>query len=276
MMKIFALKNNTVSLDLNIKQFLIGASYIFFGFRYIFHPAARKFVLIPICINVGIFIAAFWWGYDISSSKLDEFLQPASLPGWLSWLESFINWALSGLKWLLGIIWFALFVFLFSIFGSLAANLIASPFNGLLCESIDKNINQFEAKPISTLKLITHSVLREIHKWLYYLPRLIMIGLLCFILYFIPVANIISTGILYLFGAWMLAFQYLDFAADNRSIKVKELNKRIKKHKMLSYGFGITVFSLTLVPGVNFIILPVATIAATKLWNDYFAEVVKK
>tara|TARA_R110002110_G_scaffold271566_3_gene487060 strand:+ start:87455 stop:88234 length:780 start_codon:yes stop_codon:yes gene_type:complete len=259
-----------------MKQLLIGAGYIFFGFRYLFHPAARKFVLIPICINIGIFIIAFYWGYEVSTSKLDSLLQPATLPSWLSWLEGFLNWALTGLKWLLGIIWFALFAFLFSIFGSLTANLIASPFNGLLCESIDKNINQYEPKPISTFKLIAHSVLREIHKWFYYLPRLILIGLLCFVLYFIPVANIISTGILYLFGAWMLAFQYLDFAADNRNIKVKELNIRVKERRMLSYGFGIAVFSLTLVPVVNFIILPVATIAATKLWAEHFAEIVKK
>ena len=254
-----------------MKQFLVGASYVLYGFRNLLHPAAKKFVLIPIIINIGIFAIAFLWSYHFGASKLDGMLSPADLPSWLGWLEGVINWILSGIKWLLAIIWFLLFAFIFSVVGSAMANLIASPFNGLLTESVDKKINLYEAKPISTTQLILHSILREIQKWMHYLPRLLLVGIACFVPYFIPVVNIIATGILYGFGAWMLAFQYLDFPADNRQVSVKQLNQSVKQQKLLSYGFGFAVFAFTLIPVLNFIILPVATIGATKLWADHYA-----
>lgn len=254
-----------------MKQFLLGASYILYGFRNLFHPAAKKFVLIPIVINISIFVLAFWWSYHVGSTRLESMLAPVDFSDWLNWLETIVNWILGGIKWLLAIIWFFLFAFLFSIFGSAMANLIASPFNGLLTESIDKKVNQFEAKPMSTTQLVMHSLWREVRKLLYYLPRLCLVGLACLILYFIPVVNIIATGILYCFGAWMLAFQYLDFPADNRQVSVGTLKKSIKQQRMLSYGFGFAIFALTLTPILNFVVLPVATIGATKLWADQYA-----
>ncbi|MCS5709036.1 sulfate transporter CysZ [Candidatus Berkiella cookevillensis] len=252
-----------------MKDLFLGASYVLLGLRYLFHKKIRKFVFIPLLINMAVFALCFYWGYDILSAKLQSY-QASDLPAWLSWMSGIFDWLIAAIKWLVTLLWFILFLFLFSFGGSIAANFFASPFTGLLCESMDEQINHFTAEPRPIFKLITLALSREISKWIYYLPRLIGVGIVCLVLYFIPVVNILATIFLYLFGAWMLAFQYLDYPADNRHHDINVLKKILKQKKMMTYGFGLAIFTLTLVPMLNFIILPLATLSATKLWADHY------
>lgn len=252
-----------------MKDLFLGASYVILGLRYLLHKKIRKFVFIPLIINIAVFVLFFYWGYDLLSAKLQSY-QVSDLPTWLSWMSGFFDWMMVALKWLVAVIWFILFMFAFSLGGSIAANFIASPFSGLLCESMDEHVNHFRATPRPILKLMSTALSREVSKWLYYLPRLVGVGTVCLVLYFIPVVNILATIFLYLFGAWMLAFQYLDYPADNRHHNVKVLKQILKQKKMMTYGFGLAVFSFTLIPILNFIVLPLATLAATKLWADHY------
>lgn len=255
-----------------MKDFLIGLSYTLVGFKYLLYPKIRKFVIWPLLINLVIFALAFYWGYDTIVTKVDSY-QVSELPSWLTWLESFMGWLLAGIKWLLTTVWIIIFIFAFSFVGTIVANLVASPFNGLLCESMDLNVNQFTPPERSLTKVIIASILRELRKWVYYLPRLILVGLICLVLFFIPIANVFSTALLYIFGCWMLAFQYLDYPADNRVENVLTLKKKLKSKKLITYGFGLGVYIFTLIPIVNFIILPLATLSATKLWADHYQSI---
>lgn len=258
-----------------MKDFVIGAGYILLGFRYLLHPKLRLFVIWPILINIAIFSIAFYLGYDYITTKLASY-QVAELPWWLSWLQGIYDWIFSGLKWLVTSLWIFSFVFIFSLFGSLMANLLASPFNGWLCEAMDLHVNQFTPPNRGVLQVILTSIIRELKKWLYYLPRLCLIGIICLILFFIPGVNLFSTVLLYAFGCWMLAFQYLDYPADNRVIDMPGLKKQLESRKLMSLGFGTSVYVFTLIPGINFIILPLATLAATKLWADYYQDSTNK
>lgn len=255
-----------------MKDLLIGASYSLVGFRYLLHPKVRNFVIIPFLINLTIFILLFYLGYDLLSTKLKA-LETMHLPSWLTWMQGAFSWVVIGIKWLLILVWLVLFIFIFSLIGSISANFIASPFNGLLCEKMDLHINHFTPQNRTIWKLIIDTFQREIKKWCYYIPRLILVGIFCLILHFIPIVNIFSTTLFYIFGAWMLAFQYLDFPADNRLININSLKKQLRSKKALTYGFGLSIFALTLIPFINFIILPLATLGATKLWSDHFSQI---
>lgn len=254
-----------------MKDLLIGAGYVFISFKDLLHPKIRAFVLWPLLINIAVFILAFYWGYETLAAKLQTY-EVSQLPSWLSWMEGFWGWIMSGIRWLLTAVWVILFLFAFSLIGSITANLFASPFNGLLCEKMDLHFYQYAAPNRSIYHLIISSIARELRKWLYYLPRFICVGLVCLILFFIPVINVLSTVLLYLFGCWMLAFQYLDYPADNRHCDIQSLKASLKTNKMLTYGFGMGVYVITLIPIVNFLILPLATIAATKLWAERYSK----
>jgi CysZ protein len=109
-----------------------GASYLLAGLRLITRPGLRRFVAIPLGINILVFSAAIYWGVS-RFEGLIAWLQSRlpRLPDWLSWLEQGLEWVL----WPLFIMLAALLVF----YGfTLVANLIGAPFNGLLAEKVER------------------------------------------------------------------------------------------------------------------------------------------
>ena len=68
-----------------IKGFYQGFAFLFQGFSLIFQQGIRRFVLIPLLINIVIFSGAVWLAYAQYQSLMDQLL--GSLPSWLSWIE---------------------------------------------------------------------------------------------------------------------------------------------------------------------------------------------
>ncbi|WP_419644953.1 EI24 domain-containing protein, partial [Thiolapillus sp.] len=88
------------------------------GLAWLKKPELRKFVVIPIVINLVIYVTFFSLGMVYLSDLIASII-----PGWLSWLE-WILWPLLFLSILItGYFTFTLF-----------ANLIATPFYGKLAE----------------------------------------------------------------------------------------------------------------------------------------------
>jgi CysZ protein len=70
----------------------------------------------------------------------------------------------------------------------------------------------------------------------------------------------------FLFSAWMMAIQYVDYPADNNQISFKEMRKYLSKYRFTSLGFGMLAFGLTLLPILNFLALPAAVCGAVSFW----------
>ncbi|NBC47838.1 MAG: sulfate transporter CysZ, partial [Gammaproteobacteria bacterium] len=100
---------------------ITGAACLLQGLSLIARPGLRRFVLVPLLINVAVFTAAIWYGIARFADAVAW--MEAQLPGWLHWLD-WLLWPLFVL---------ALLIVVFYSF-TLVANLIASPFNGLLAE----------------------------------------------------------------------------------------------------------------------------------------------
>ena len=110
-------------------------------------------------------------------------------------MEYMIGWLPDWLSFLTAILWplFAATILLILFFTfTIVANIIAAPFNGFLAEKIQRQLDP-ECMPEGGWKelaaLVPRTIVRELQKLLYYLPR--ALGLL--ILSFIPVINIICT-----------------------------------------------------------------------------------
>ncbi len=232
-----------------------GASYFFKGFQLIQQKGVRRFVFIPLTINILLFSVAFYFVYLELSTYMAQFM--AWLPSWLDWL-SVVLWPLAVITILV----------IFSFIFSTVANWLAAPFNGLLSEKIEAILRGNKAPKgsfLDIIKDIPRTLNREWQKLKYYLPR----ALGFFILLWVP---FIGQIIWFLFIAWMMAIQYKDYPFDNHKIPFATMKEVLKQNQGVSYSFGITVAVFSMLPIINLIVMPVAICGATALWVDRYQE----
>jgi CysZ protein len=233
-----------------------GASYFFKGFSLIQQKGIKRFVFIPLLINVLLFSFAFYYAYLSLSHYMSEVM--AWLPSWLSWL-SVILWPLALLTVLI----------IFSFVFSTIANWLAAPFNGLLSEKMEAillNQKSSDGDMLDIVKDLPRTMNREWQKLTYYLPRAIGFFI---ILWLLPV---IGQVIWFLFIAWMMAIQYKDYPFDNHKISFARMRVILNENKSVSYSFGITVTVFSMIPIINLVVMPVAICGATALWVDYYRD----
>jgi CysZ protein len=238
-----------------LEQPIIGASALLRGLKLITTPGLRRFVAIPLLINILLFTLSIWVLVQQFTPLVDKWL--AYLPEWLAWLE----W----LFWLIFAITAILLVFYTF---SILANLIASPFNGLLAEAVEKHLTGQPLPPggslVTVLKETPTAILDELRKIGYFLTRAIPL----LILFWIPVLNLAAPILWALFSAWMMAVEYCDYPMGNHGIRFADQRARLRQHKLLSFGFGGTTLFATLIPVFNFLVMPAAVAGATSLWVD--------
>jgi len=231
---------------------LRGPDYLKEGWHRIRQPGLRRFVLIPLALNLMVFAALISWGIQQFNLLMAK-LMP-QLPAW----ASFIEWLLWPL--------FALVVLLVLFFGfSVVANIIASPFYGFLAEKIAQQERNEVSPPTSyrdIMLVVPQSVGRELRKLLYYLPRM---GILL-LLTLVPVVNLVASPLLLAFGVWMMAVQYIDYQADNEKVSFIDMLRWMRGRRGISLGFGLPVYVGMLIPLVNLLVMPAAVAGSTLLW----------
>mgnify|MGYP003632893568 CR=1 FL=1 len=230
-----------------------GFGYMTQGFHIILQPGFRLFLLVPLLVNILLFTLMIFWAYSL-------------IDGWMATLLSWMPEWLGFIEWLFWAAYFIVIVMtLFYGFVS-AANLIGAPFYGYLAELTEKHLRGKDiSEPFSwktLIAMIPRTVLRELQKILYYLPR--VLGLL--ILGLIPGINLIVAFVWLIFSAWMMAIQYIDYPADNNRMSFKDMRQYLSKHRFTSLGFGMLAFGMTLLPILNFLALPAAVCGAVAFW----------
>ncbi|MGR1221012.1 sulfate transporter CysZ [Metapseudomonas otitidis] len=232
---------------------LSGPQYLGEGLKLILRPGLRLFVLLPLTLNLLLFIAMIGFAMREFSGWVDAFMP--SLPDWASFLE-YLIWPL----------FVALVVLLVFFSFTMIANIIAAPFNGFLAEKVEVVVRgQDDFPPFSWAELVAmvpRTIGRELRKLGYFLPR--AAGLL--ILSFIPVVNLVSTPLWFVFGIWMMAVQYIDYPADNHKLGWNEMLAWLREKRWQSLGFGGSVYLALLIPFVNIVMMPAAVAGATLFW----------
>ena len=232
---------------------LSGPQYLREGLKLVLSPGLRLFVLLPLAINLILFVGLIYFAGHQFSLWVDT-LMP-TLPNWLSFL-SYILWPLFVLL--------VAFMVFFSF--TMLANIIAAPFNGFLAEKVEvvvRGTDDFPAFSWAELfAMVPRTLAREMRKLGYFLPR--AIGL--FILSFIPVVNLIAAPLWLLFGVWMMAIQYIDYPADNHKLGWNEMLAWLRQKRWQSMSFGGIVYLVLLVPVVNLLMMPAAVAGATLFW----------
>lgn len=235
-----------------------GASYFFQGFELIRTKGIKRFVLVPLIINLVLFSTAFYFLLDYIQFSVNYVVN--LIPDWLGWLKD----ALLYILWPIAII-SVLLVFAL-IFGTLA-NWIAAPFNGLLSEKVERYLSQQSLGDeglLDVVKDIPRTLGREVSKLGYFIPRAVGFLLLFFLL------PVIGQVLWFLFTAWMMAIQYVDYPFDNRKSAFVSTRDALRQDKSKAFSFGIMVNVFSFIPVVNFVVMPVAICGATAMYLDHF------
>ncbi len=235
---------------------LSGAAYVAKGLRLINRPSIRPFVIIPLLINSLLFAALIWFLGNEFSNLLDSWL-PA-LPDWLSWL--------SGLLWLL----FAVAILVVLFFGfTLLANLVGAPFNSYLSAAVEKQLSGHAPEDTDRfMQVLSKSLSDEFKKIRYF----VLWAIPLFILSFIPLLNLFTPALWLLFGAWMMSLEYADYPLGNQGLSFPEIRRRLREKMLLSLGFGAAVMLASMIPVLNFLIMPAAVAGATAMRIEHFPD----
>lgn len=237
-----------------MSEFVVAFKYILAGFRLILKPGIRLYVLLPLSINTLLFAVTIAYGANQLGNLIDWISAQWAWAEWLAWLL----WPL------FLIVSLTLVFFCFSIL----ANLISAPFNGYLARAVEMHL----AGETATLTQSSTSLSTEIidafkgefKKFTYFLIR----ALPLLLLFVIPFVQAVAPFIWFLFGAWILALEYIEYPMGNHGAFFPEVRKTLQAKRKVAMGYGIGVMLLTMLPIINFIAMPVAVCGATKLWLD--------
>lgn len=227
-----------------------GARALLEGFELVLSPGLKRFILVPVAINLVIFavlVASLlgWLGAWVTQAE-------AFLPSYLAWLTVAVQ-----------IFAFLVALVLFVLGFTVINGFIAAPLYGILAEKVETRLDPSAALPSETLgSMIMRTLGREVDKWLWYLPR----ALILLAISFVPVVNLASPILWLGFGAWVMVIEYRDYLNDNNGLKLKVTREQAWTEPMDSAVFGALVLALTAIPLVN-LLVPSAAVAGATAWG---------
>lgn len=226
---------------------VLAIGFLFKGLNLLATPELRKFIVIPVLINLVLYSGALVLGYFYISDLIDQFI-----PGWLHWL-SWILWPLFFIS------FFIAGFFTFTIF----ANMLAAPFYGKLSAKTLAMARGEQALAIAEQPL-PKVILAEAKRIGYLGTR----ALPLLVLSIIPGINVVAPFLWALFGAWGMALEYLAYPLENQGVLFDEQKELVKSVRVgaLSFG-GLAVLGLA-VPVFNIVVAPAAVIGATLYFNE--------
>lgn len=219
----------------------------------IFSKGFRRFIFIPLLLNLIIFILLSSVALEYVQSLLTGF--ETHLPHWLTWI-----------RWLLLPLFILIMLIAYGYCFNLITTIIAAPFLGFLAEKIEAKITGAAPPNESLLQLIPRTFKRELTKLFYFLPRSLCMVLLILALMLLPGANLVGVIIGGLWGSWCLALQFCDYAADNNRITFIQVRTQLGQQKLNSFAFGGLALFGSMIPVINIVITPLAVAAGTIYW----------
>ena len=234
-------------------------TYVAKGLRLLLDKRIRPFVIIPILINAVLFIALNIYVF----SNLDvwnQWLVDTYLPDW-DWLIALVGWLFTILA-TVGILVGSAYTFNF------VAGLIAAPFNGLLAEKAEELLSGRKPPPEKLAAMIWRTISRELRKLGYFIPRALGVLLGCFLLGFIPIIGLAAPFLAFAWAAWSLCIQYSDYCFDNHQLSFNHSLICLRKTRPQSYGFGATIAGASMIPIINWFVMPAAVIGGVVYWVE--------
>ncbi len=239
---------------------LAGVAYLFRGLPLLKQPGVWPWAVIPFLINVVLLSVMGWASVRWVGGMIDGWL--AGLPDWLGWISGVLHFVLIA----------AVILVIFQIF-TLMANLVASPFNGFLSAAIEEKLTG--KRPDTGMTLMQEGLItfrNELGKLWFLLTRASLVALLSIFLFVIPGLNALLPFVWFLFGAYMLSLEYMDYPMGNHGLTFKEKRAMLGRNRTFTLGFGAITTVLTTLPIINLLIIPTAVAGSTLAWVEQLKQ----
>lgn len=244
------------------RNFVVNFSRGFFApFRSVrilrSNPRLIQYILIPFLINAIVFSAAVLLGLDFFGSTVVEYIPQGD-----AWYWS----VLYGLLWVVAVLLTAVLVFFsFTVVG----NLLASPFNDLLSERTEEMLSGAVNEESFALGRFFKDALQTIFMEAKKMWIFVVIMVLILPLNLLPgVGNTLYTILAIALTLFFLCFEYLGFVMVRKRQFFREQKSYIFGRKFLMLGFSCGVMALLAIPFFQLLCIPLAVIAATRLWCE--------
>ncbi|MCB0348800.1 MAG: EI24 domain-containing protein [Bdellovibrionales bacterium] len=232
-----------------LKRLTFGFQSFFVGFRMVRkHPSLLKYILIPIFISILFMSFGLYFSFEILPAWVKEFF-----PQTESIFKQTLYW--------ISMVFAAVSTFLLVILNSFVlANILNIPMNTKLCEKLLKKEFNWEAKSRNFkefVKTFIYFLLIGIVKTLI----ILVIGFFAFALSFVPFLSLFAAAL----GMLVLAFDCSDITFEIKEWGLKRRWQFFTQYKpeFLGFSFGIGLFSL--IPGLNFVLLPFIVLGASHM-----------
>jgi len=222
------------------------------------HPRLLKYVLVPFSINTVVFSLAVYFGLDFFNDVVVRYLPEGDQWYWL--LLYYLLWTIAVL------VTAVLVFFTFTIFG----NLIAAPFNDLLSERTEETVFGHRNDEPFSWRLFWGDILRTVGEESKKMAAFVLGMVLLFLLNFLPgFGPILYAFLSFFFTLFFLAVEYTGFVFGRKRLTFKDQRQFVFGHFWLMAGFSLGVLALLTIPLVQFFCIPMAVVAATRLWCDH-------
>lgn len=222
------------------------------------HAALWPLVIVPVLINSLLFVGATWFLVSHTGGWLDYFWQKPLGGGWVdavlrgAWYLVYSLSLLAGLLLAYGVV-------------LLAGSIVASRFHDALSEKteqlllgrVDSAASQGSA-PGAILRSLGSSILITL---LYALTMALVLAM-----HLVPgVGTLAAAALGPLVSANFLSLEYCDPILGRRGLRLGEKFQLLGRHPWLTSAFGLGTTFCLWVPLLNFLMMPLAVIAATAL-----------
>lgn len=251
--QVFVCRGQHVSI---VQRFWAGVRLPFEAWGELKDIRGRRFVVIPILLNILLALLIFRYG----------------LSGWIvQLLVDLLDARLdAGWQWLVGVanaIFTVIAFFLVSVVAVRIGTIIGSPFYGIVAERIDD-------KYLSGEVVLHVTIWQSIRNALWYEGRKLVlvaiISLVGFILEFIPGIGVFI-GSAFVFGSLTVVtlLDYTDVPFSRRGILFRQRFALFRQYLPEILGFSLIMVPLSTIPVVNFVAVPLGITAGALLFVKY-------
>lgn len=224
--------------------------YIRKSFKYVkSNPWCWKYLIIPFVINLILSIVLWILLFNLIQGFILGLSFLSIIPAFLTGLISI----------LVLIITFFTTIFLFY----LLANIIASPFNGLLTDKMLSKAGIESENKTDVVSLIIREIIRALKFEALKLALVFMLFILGLIISVVPVVGVILAGLINFFGNTYLSLvDYFDPGLSYKGFEVPAKFKYVKNITKDSWGFFLVSGLMMYIPVINIVYIPIAVITA--------------
>lgn len=220
---------------------------------------------LPFALNLvffGLAIAVFIAYYDPLTEGIRSFFATQEPEAWYEWLWvgplRLLGWLM---QWILVVVVALVVYFLFTVVGSV----IASPFLDVLSQRVEQlKTGGVQGSNSGALGAALRVAFEDAKRTAFFLVGQIAILALGLIPGLQPLAALLA----FTFAALFLSLDYTAYTLDRREVTFRARRSWLWSHKAALGGFGTAAFVTFLVPGLNFLALPVLVTAGTGLALD--------